>query len=80
MSLFTVMLLSDALVVPAYSSATISWMQRKVVRGSVPRGEQADSQITEWGKTPFEGVGSFRVVSLCWFIGVLFPIYFKYGE
>ena len=50
MSLFTVVLLSDALVVPAYSSATISWVQRKVVRGSVPCGEQADSQITEWDK------------------------------
>ena len=40
MSLFTVVLLSDALVVPAYSSAIIPWEQGKVARGLVPRGEE----------------------------------------
>ena len=40
MSLFTVVLLSDALVVPAYSSATTPWELGKVARGLVPRGEQ----------------------------------------
>ena len=45
MPLFTVVLLSDALVVPAYSSATIFWVQRKVARGLVPRGEQGCRQL-----------------------------------
>lgn len=83
MSLFTVVLLSDALVVPAYSSATTPWEWGKVARGLVPRGEQGCRQPNHRvldKKYRFRGGRLFRGRLSCWFVGVLFPINFKYGE